>query len=393
MSIAFSRSMRSLRADGGGRSLWPLGVAAALLGAWTAWFVLSRVTRYEITDNARLEVNRAAYLVQAPVAGRVASSALALGREIAAGDVLLEMDTAPQRLALNEARARLAAVEPDMEGLRRELAAQQQALRDAQQAGQVAVEQARAQTREAEAMSALAADEAGRLKRLKAEGLAADRDFSRAQAEQRSRRASVESLELAAARLGSEQRRIDSDREAQIEQLRTRMARLDGERATAAKTLERLSYEIERRTVRAPVAGRLGEAAVVRAGGFVEEGHKLGAIVPSGELRVIAEFPPSAAIGRIRPGQPARLRLHGFPWAQYGSIGARVESVGNEVRDGRVRVELSVRESPKVQVPLQHGLPGTVEVEVERISPASLVLRAAGQLLANPTSSPGNPRR
>jgi membrane fusion protein (multidrug efflux system) len=33
-------------------------------------------------------------------------------------------------------------------------------------------------------------------------------------------------------------------------------------------------------------------------------------------------------------------------------------------------------------IPLQHGLPGKLEVEVERISPAALVLRSVGKLLA-----------
>jgi pyruvate-ferredoxin/flavodoxin oxidoreductase len=99
------------------------------------------------------------------------------------------------------------------------------------------------------------------------------------------------------------------------------------------------------------------------------------------------EFLPPAALGRIRPGQPARLRLQGFPWTQYGSIGAMVSDVASEVRDGRVRVELVIDPRAASPIPLQHGLPGTVEVEVERVSPATLTLRAAGQLVAAPRSA------
>ena len=36
---------------------------------------------------------------------------------------------------------------------------------------------------------------------------------------------------------------------------------------------------------------------------------------------------------------------------------------------------------PASPVPLQHGLPGTVEVEVARVSPATLVLHAVGKRL------------
>ena len=86
---------------------------------------------------------------------------------------------------------------------------------------------------------------------------------------------------------------------------------------------------------------------------------------------------------------PASLKclLEGFPWTQYGAISATVASVASEVRDGRVRVELALRPNLASPIPLQHGLPGTVEVEVDRVSPAILVLRTAGQLLAVPGAS------
>jgi membrane fusion protein (multidrug efflux system) len=72
--------------------------------------------------------------------------------------------------------------------------------------------------------------------------------------------------------------------------------------------------------------------------------------------------------------------LHGFPWAQYGVIDATVQSAAREVRDGRVRVEFAVvRGAPLI--PLQHGLPGTLEVHVEDLTPAELVLRAAGRMI------------
>jgi hypothetical protein len=83
----------------------------------------------------------------------------------------------------------------------------------------------------------------------------------------------------------------------------------------------------------------------------------------------------------VRAGQTARLRLDGFPPAQFGNIGAVVSTSAHELRDGRVRVELALTGLPG-GVPAQHGLPGRVEVEVEQLSPAALVLRAAGLGLA-----------
>ena len=127
-----------------------------------------------------------------------------------------------------------------------------------------------------------------------------------------------------------------------------------------------------------------GKWPTLQIGTFVKAGDKLGAVVPAGSLKLVADFLPAVALGRVQAGQPARLRLDSFPWTQYGSLAATVSSVASEVRDGRVRVELAVDSEPAARLPLQHGLRGTVEVEVERVAPATLVLRAAGQLLAHP---------
>ena len=384
MAIAFSRSMRSLNADRRSRrAIWLLIVAVLILACWGAWFLQARISRYEISDHARLEVDRAVSVLQAPIAGRVTSSALALGRHVNAGETLLEIEAAPQQLELSEAQARVAAVNPQIRSLNDEIAAQQKAQQAEREAGRAALQQARAQFREADAQARLADDEAARTVRMRAEGLVAERELVRAQAEQRSRRAAAEALESAVLKLEREQQTNDHDRDARMEQLRADITRLESDRSVAAKSVDRLAYEVQRRRVIAPVSGRLGEVAVLRAGGYVEEGDKVGAIVPDGRLRVVAEFAPPAALGRIRTGQHARLRLQGFPWMQFGAIPATVASVGSEVRDGQVRVELNVDEL-KTSIPLQHGLPGTVEVQVEDVSPAVLVLRAAGQLVASP---------
>ncbi len=105
------------------------------------------------------------------------------------------------------------------------------------------------------------------------------------------------------------------------------------------------------------------------------------------EDRIVADFLP-AALGRIRPGQSARLRLDGFPWTQYGTIPATVIRVISQDDNEWLQVELTIRPNLAPAIPFQRGLVGTVEVEVERVSPATLVLRAAGQRLVAPDTSP-----
>jgi membrane fusion protein (multidrug efflux system) len=67
-----------------------------------------------------------------------------------------------------------------------------------------------------------------------------------------------------------------------------------------------------------------------------------------------------------------------------------VSNVAGEIRDGKVRVELNLMNSGSLPINLQHGLPGSVEVEVERLTPAKIVLRAAGQMITAPRSTVAN---
>jgi membrane fusion protein (multidrug efflux system) len=66
-----------------------------------------------------------------------------------------------------------------------------------------------------------------------------------------------------------------------------------------------------------------------------------------------------------------------------------VTSVANESRDDQLRVELAVDPGSVPSIHLQHGLAGTVEVQIDRLSPAILLLRAAGQHLSTPNPGIG----
>ena len=533
MSSTFSRSMRSLNADGFRRSILGLLLVAILLGAGVAWFFLARISLYEVTETARLEVVQAVHPVEAATTGRVVATHAVLGQEVRVGDVLVELDARAERLRLEEERTRLAAFSRQLDALREEITAEEQAQREARKAVPLALEEARVLYREAEAVARFAEEEVERLTRLHEGGHLAEVDLRQAKAEaqkqraaanalrlavsklekeqqaaplaldeararykeaevvaqfaegeverlarlyeggalaevdllrakteaqkQRAsanalrlavsklekeqqaaplaldeararyqeaeaverfaseeverlirlyaeehpdevilrrakvevqqRRAAADALRLAVSRLKQEQRTQESDRQARLARLGREAAQLEGEIATTSATIERLEYEIEKRRICAPVAGRIGEFANLRTGSIVSVGDKLGAIVPSGELKAIAYFLPSAALGRIRPGQLARIRLAGFPWTQYGSISSTVVSVADEPRHRRVRVELTVHPHPASPIPIQHGLPGTVEVKVARVSPATLVLRTAGRLLARPRTA------
>jgi multidrug resistance efflux pump len=387
MASTFFRSVRSLEADNSQRSYLGFALAASLLAAWILWFFLARVSVYAVTNKADLEVDRAAHPVESVVSGRVVATHLMIDQEVKAGDVLVELDSGAQKFQLSEEKTQVAGASPQIRSREEEIVSEGRALEQEQQSAKDALEEARAHYREAEAAAQFAQAEAERLRKMYNAGVVAELDLNRSVADAQQRRAAADSLKYAVERLEGEQRTRTNERRAHIEQLTSELNRLRGDQATAGVTLQRLEEEVDRRYIRAPIDGKLGEVAPLRVGAVVHEGDKLAAVIPSGKLRVVANFDPPAALGRIRPGQHARLRLEGFPWAQYGSVSATITNVASEIRDGSIRVEMAIDENSSSRIPLQHGLPGSVEVQIESVSPASLVMRTAGSLLAGPKNN------
>jgi membrane fusion protein (multidrug efflux system) len=375
MSTPFSRSTRSIEADSHRRSTLGLLIAMAVLGGWVAWLFLARVAVYEVTDEARLEVDSAIHPVASPVLGRVVESRLRIGRQVSAGEILVELDSQEEQLRLGEEQARIEALAARLASLRERGEVEQHAQDDTREGVPVALDEARARYAEAETAARVAADDLGRRERLFAQGFVPEMEIVRVRAEAQQRRAAAEALRLGIARLDQSERVRVWDRQSRIEDIAGDIASLEGAIATGKATIRRLEQAIETRRIRAAADGLLGEVADLRIGAVVQKGEKLGTIVPeTGELRIVADFLPSNALGRIAPGQPGRLRLAGFPWTEYGSVAATVSETAGEPRSGRVRVELAIHRDPASRIPLQHGLPGT------------LVLRVGGRLLARPVT-------
>lgn len=391
MGSPFSSSMRSLAKDRLSPSVLMVSIATLILGLWATWMFSARINVYEMSDSGRFEVDTALYPIASPVSGRVTAIHLAVGQEVRQGDLLVEFESEDEKLRMNEAGKQLSAFPPQLNALRDEVAAEEAARKEQIKAAQIAIDQARSQLEEARASVQLAEDEARRAEQLRVNGLVSEVDLARARTEVRKQRAAAEALRLQIDKLQANLRNGDSDSQVRIERLNRQILSVEGEIKTATAAQSRLSHDIEKRAIRAPVSGRIGEAVDLRAGAVVSAGDKIGVIIPTGELKVVAYFRPSSAIGRIRPGQPARLRLEGFPWTQYGVINATVTTVANEPRDGRIRIDLTMQRPPDSAIPFQHGLPATVEVEVARLSPAALLLLNAGERI-KPTEATSDNR-
>ena len=382
MPTSFSRTTRSLSVDSSRVALIALGIAGLALLIWLIWFAFGRVTVYEVSKAARLEVGTAPRDVTSVQSGRLAKSRLVIGQQVRAGDVLVELDTTAQRLRLAEAEAQLRNLPAKSISLRRESAALRGAQFDGQRSSQAEVVAAQARLNEAAAAAQFAQESARRQRADSLSGGSAPVEALRAATDARKAASARDALSADIARLGLSARTRSGESEAQIESLSRAALAVDSEMAATRDLIAQLRLEIENRAVRAPVDGVVADMLPLRPGAFVSLGQKLATIVPGGDLMIVAEFDPATALGRIKPGQLARLRLDGFSWAQYGSVDAKVLRVASEMRGQSLRVEFAAARNAARGMALRHGLTGTVEVNIETVSPAVLLLRTVGQGVA-----------
>ena len=383
MATSFSRTCRSLANDTSRYAFLVWGLVTTLLAAWLCWLSFANVTVYELSESARLEVAQAAHPIAALLPGKILSTSVQLGRQVEVGEVLVEFDARSERLRLEEEQARLGSIPPQLQALERQLADEEKAANQARTVTSSAVGQARARHQEALAAASFAEENFRRLSQLSASGRVAEIEVLRARAEAVKARSAAAALSFEIDRLTADSLGKANERSAALEALRREVAELEGQSELATATIARLRQDIEKHIIRAPVTGVIGEAPSLDMGAFVDEGGVLASIVPSGRLRVVADFVPARVLGRVAPGQPARMRLDGFPWAQFGSVALKVERVASEIRNGHIRIELLPDPAEDSRL-LQHGLPGSVEVEIERTTPLLLALRAAGQMLSTP---------
>jgi membrane fusion protein (multidrug efflux system) len=379
--LAFSRTLRALGADRPRGSVAGLLAAVGLLGAWSLWLWLGRVELIETSAKARIEVAGASVPVAPGLDGRVLRASIELGRRVEAGEAVLELDSSALRLERGEAEAQRQGVLAELTALAGEHAALSAAIEVFETGGRTRQSEASASAQEAEIAAAFARSLADRSAELRELGVESTEAAELLQAKERgsSAIAAIRRLQVARTRAEASERlatlRVELARTIRAE------AELQRDLAVRVAALASLDHRIEQHTLRAPIAGALGGVVPLQPGAVLTRGEVVALVVPDSRLRIVARFAP-ASVGRIRPGQPVRMRLDGFPWTEYGSLHGEVEAVASEVEDGLVRVESSLVPRPDSRIPVEHGLVGVVEVTVESVSPGALLLRSVGQLVA-----------
>jgi membrane fusion protein (multidrug efflux system) len=290
----------------------------------------------------------------------------------------MSLDATDVTLQLDEARATERGMNAQITALDAEIVAREQALAMTQSLGQASLSEAQAALRETQAGASLASRELVRADLMRQAGVVAEAEADRANSAMLQAKAQVSARGHRRTVLSGETRRDIADRRAQNESLRRVLAGLDGQRDAVGLQIKRLEVERARHTVRAPIDGVLGQVRVPQVGSVVAAGQTVAVVTPETEIELVADFSAADAIGRVRPGQRARMRVAAFPWTQYGVLEATVTAVSSEVLDGRIRVKLVLDDQPGSVIPRRHGMIGDAEIELEEVSPAVLIARAAG---------------
>lgn len=388
MATPFNHTVHALIAGSRHHRGGSMAAATVVLGVWLIWLFNAEVRIYK-TAASSLQAESDIHTVEATVEGRVIATHMTVGRQARAGDVLVELENEMTQLKLAEHRAKLEAASEQHRAIEAELAAEQNALTTMRNTMPMVEAERRLRYEQAQEAAWLAKEELMRWRRLRESGLgASEMQIVERESVVRQRRSEAEELRVAMKRSQLDQRAAETDRRARIERLRRDAAQLAGLVAATVEVVQQVEQEAQHYILRAPVDGPLADVADLRPGMMVRSGDRLASIVPSGNLKILADFTPEV-MGQIRAGQPASLRLDGFPATQYGRVMASVQRVAQETRAGKLRVELAISSASHYRaIPLQHGLLGTVDIEVERISPALLILRVAGALLdRKPVSS------
>jgi len=381
MPLPFSRSLRAL--DDEPRVLIrSFGLIVTLLaGAWCAWFFLGRVRVTVSVANARIEAAQVGHPLQAPVNGYLIRALGQLGARVQKGDVLFELDGSTEDREHNKNLTEQRAMQAQTAALKQEIRAVESALAAQSDATQVYVAEAELRRREAEELALFREQQRAQKRDLANAGVLSLQDLAQSASDATQQRTEAETRAVAAERIRADHHVSRAERMEKLASLRGDTALLEGKLLTLGTELLEIDYRREQRRVRAPVNGSLGELVALTVGSFVHQGDTLGTVIPGGDLRIVANLLPEDAFGRVHAGQRARMRLAGFPWTQYGALTARVTRVAEEVRDGLVRVEFAIVAAGSARMPLQHGLNGSIEIEIERAAPSALLWRASGRAL------------
>lgn len=375
----FLRSRRLLQSDSPRSPLVWIACTLILLGAWGIWFFTGEIGVWIHSTRATLRVSTSVLPLQTPVTDRISSVHIRLGDTVRRDDTLVVLEHDILQQELDREQEHYAQMKQVLLANERRIITIRKRSGTARQADDLRLREERKNYLEATERSALAASREKRLGQAAASGSLTQLELDRASSEARSSAHRAEMLRERIARMEQENRTREQQELADIEELEGISSSLRAEIALAENRLLSLHDQIRQRIMLSPVDGIIGSLADQTAPGILlQSGTSFGSIVPDGALAMIAHFDPTTAPGRVQAGQEATISFPGFSRVQYGTLRGKVAVVAGQSEEHGWRVELDIMPDSGHSIPLQHGLEGSVEICVEHLSPADMLLRLVG---------------
>lgn len=358
-----------------------VAVALVLLAAWIVWALAGRVSIVAVSKRARFESGSAVRQIAVPLSGRITRVEIALGRSVRRGDVLLELDPSDASIRRAGAMAGMASMRRRIDSVTAQIAAMRGKAEAQRNAAAAKLQQAREARIEAAHLADIESAGADRLERLARQGLIPPSQAADARSRAEAARAKERGLQAAEEEAAKQQAEVGSTAEAALRELEGDRIGMQTQLASEEASLEQAEVDLERLRVRAPADGRIGSSAELRAGTFVAEGTVAASIIPA-EPREVAAWFDLADMPLMRTGQRASVWLESLGRGGRRRFDATVTGIERDANGSEFRVTLRLAAPPPARSGIDQGLPVTVTIDVQRLSPFDALLRAAGMLPA-----------
>jgi hemolysin D len=106
----------------------------------------------------------------------------------------------------------------------------------------------------------------------------------------------------------------------QLNNLETEMTTLQAEIAQTNSQINSLTFQLQQRVLKSPIAGRVFQLPIQRPGAVLQPGTMVAEISPEGSPLIIRAQMPTSESGSLRKGLPVKLKFDAYPFQDYGII-------------------------------------------------------------------------
>jgi membrane fusion protein (multidrug efflux system) len=358
-----------------------VALVLALLAAWIVWALAGRVSIVAVSKRARFESRSAVRQIAVPKSGRINRVNIALGQIVRHGDVLLELDADEVTIRRGKAIDDIANLRRRIDAITGQITATRSLAAAQTNAAAAKVQQARENGIEAKNLANIDSARAERLEKLARQGLVPATDATEARSRADAARARGRAFAAAEEEASRQQAEAVSGAEATLRSLDSDRIVIQSQLAAEQAALQQADVDLDRLRVRAPADGRIGSSAEMRAGTWVEQGTVAASIVAA-EPREVAAWFALDDMPLLRTGQSASVWLESLGRGGRRRFAASVTGIERDANGSEFRVTLRLAAPPSPLAAVDQGVPATVTIDVQRLSPFDALLRAAGMLPA-----------